>query len=145
VIRQNFATINNLTECSEPYNETNSTLTEFDFKKRKLVKGQWVDVKDTINQWLEAQVIDVQNNKVFIHYNGWGTRWDEWIDMDSDRIRPFRYYTQQIEIYNHHSPFPNYKPDADVNMQGTTQSDFFDSFDDLSKYNILYRKTLGNC
>jgi len=65
--------------------------------------GQWVDVKDTINQWvfhyfsnseylfkLEAQVINIRDNQAFIHYNGWGTRWDEWIDMNSPRIALFR-------------------------------------------------------
>ena len=40
----------------------------------------WVDVKDTIDQWLEAQIINIADDKIFIHYNGWGSRWDEWID-----------------------------------------------------------------
>lgn len=35
--------------------------------------GQWVDVKDTVAQWLEATVMDINHDdkKVFIHYNGW--------------------------------------------------------------------------
>lgn len=35
--------------------------------------GQWIDVKDTINQWLEATVMDIKESerKIFIHYNGW--------------------------------------------------------------------------
>ena len=41
---------------------------------------------------MEAEVIDInsRDSKVLIHYNGWGNRWDEWIDMKSDWIRPFR-------------------------------------------------------
>lgn len=35
--------------------------------------GQWLDVKDTVSQWLEATVMDVSETQrtVFIHYNGW--------------------------------------------------------------------------
>lgn len=35
--------------------------------------GQWIDVKDTVNQWLEATVmnVDLRERKVFVHYNGW--------------------------------------------------------------------------
>lgn len=92
-------------------------------------------MKDTIDQWLEAQVINVRNNEVFIHYNGWGNRWDEWIDMASDRIMPFRFHTQQNTLYNYHSPFPNSKPDADVSMQGNSSNtqDFFEYFSELQK------------
>ena len=35
--------------------------------------GQWIDVKDTVAQWLEATImnIDVDRNEIFVHYNGW--------------------------------------------------------------------------
>jgi hypothetical protein len=35
--------------------------------------GQWVDVKDTVSQWLEATVmaVDLIEQRVFVHYNGW--------------------------------------------------------------------------
>ena len=41
--------------------------------KRRYFVGQWVDVKDTVSQWLEATVmmIDEDGQRVFIHYNGW--------------------------------------------------------------------------
>ena len=40
---------------------------------RVFYTGQWVDVKDTVNQWLEATIMQVDNvgRRVFIHYNGW--------------------------------------------------------------------------
>jgi hypothetical protein len=69
---------------------TSKTITPFDFNKSKYEVGQWVDVKDTIDQWLEAQIIQVRNNMVYVHYNGWGTRWDEWIEMNSPRIAAFK-------------------------------------------------------
>lgn len=98
----------------------------FDNNLRRFKKGQWVDVKDTINHWLEAQIIDIRdNNSVLIHYNGWGTRWDEYIDIASDRIRPFRFYTKQTRFTNYLSPYPDHKPDADISMQSTDNSDVF--------------------
>ena len=58
----------------------------------KFYKGMWIDVKDTIDQWLEAEVLDVDKNnkRILVHYNGWGSRWDEWLSMNSDRISIFR-------------------------------------------------------
>lgn len=42
-------------------------------RTRKFFVGQWVDVKDTVSQWLEATILDVddQEEKIFVHYNGW--------------------------------------------------------------------------
>ena len=147
-IKQNCTTIENLLDNSKNINEitfninptltnttTNTTNTTnnnqlkieyLDFKNRKLEKGQWVDVKDTINEWLEAQVIDVKENKVHIHYNGWGTRWDEWIIMDSDRIQLFRTYTTQSTLFHHHSPYPVNKPDESIKQTDNEGSDFFE-------------------
>ena len=59
--------------------------------------GQWIDVKDTVNQWLTATVMDInyESHKIFVHFNGWPVRWDEWIDWDSSRVSLFRSYTSQ--------------------------------------------------
>lgn len=131
-------------ENLESFNE-DAKIECFQFPKRKLTKGQWVDVKDTIDQWLEAQVIDIKENKVYIHYNGWGTRWDEWIDMDSERIMPFRYHTRQTTFSNYNSPFPNVKPDANVSVYNQNDSNnkhqFYDFFNDLN-YSFNYCKEI---
>jgi len=141
-ILQNFATLNNLAECSTQStvmeNFSNSDVDPFDlfnFRQRKFIKGQWVDVKDTIEQWLEAQIIDVKDNQVYIHYNGWGTRWDEWINIDSDRIRPFRFHTRQSTYSHYQSPFPSVKPDANVSIESNLppQDSFFDIFDEIER------------
>jgi len=120
---------NNLNKLNE-----NTRIETFDFTKRKLCLGQWIDVKDTIDQWLEAQVIDLKDDKVYVHYNGWGTRWDEWIEMKSDRIMPFRYYTKQRTFSNYNCAFPNVKPDANVNIYNTndnSENQFYDIFSDI--------------
>ena len=70
-----------------------TNLKQFATGQRQFYVGMWLDVKDTIDQWLEAQVTNMRANQIFVHYNGWGARWDEWIDKDSPRIAVFRTYT----------------------------------------------------
>ena len=107
----------------------------FDLNKRILAKGQWVDVKDTVEQWLDAQVIEVSddNKMVKIHYNRWSTRWDEWIPTNSPRIMPFRYHTRQSTLTNYHSPFPNKKPDMGVTLL---------SFENLNRNSCVHPSSL---
>eukprot|EP00469_Lotharella_globosa_P010517 CAMPEP_0167776592 /NCGR_PEP_ID=MMETSP0111_2-20121227/3213_1 /TAXON_ID=91324 /ORGANISM="Lotharella globosa, Strain CCCM811" /LENGTH=427 /DNA_ID=CAMNT_0007666661 /DNA_START=217 /DNA_END=1500 /DNA_ORIENTATION=+ len=74
---------------------------------------QWVDVKDTTENWLEAQIIDVDGEHVAIHYKGWKTKYDEWLDLsrgspDWDRIaRPLS------RFHDHPEPHPRHKEFAD--------------------------------
>jgi hypothetical protein len=103
-------------------NDSDNSLDCFDFEKRELKVGQWVDVKDTINQWLEAQVVEVGDGKAFIHYNGWGTRWDEWVEMSSQRIAVFRTHTIQAATSSYLSPFPNTPTDTEDNIMLSTPS-----------------------
>ena len=107
----------------------------FNLNRRILAKGQWVDVKDTVEQWLEAQVIEVSedNKMVKIHYNHWSTRWDEWIATNSPRIMPFRYHTRQSTLTNYHSPFPNKKPDMGVTLL---------SFENLNRNSCVHPSNL---
>ncbi len=85
----------------------------FECKKIPFELGQWVDVKDTIDQWLEAQVTKIRGNELYVHYNGWGNHWDEWIDAASPRIAPFRTYTLQYPSSRYLSPAPNIQPDSE--------------------------------
>jgi hypothetical protein len=82
-------------------------------ESRNFSKYLWVDAKDTVDQWLEAQVVDVAAGQVFIHYNGWPSRWDEWIEFNSPRIQYFRTYTQQSISAPMHSPHPITPVDAE--------------------------------
>lgn len=77
----------------------------------------WVDVRDTIGQWLEAQVIQLRESQVFVHYNGWGVRWDEWIDCKSPRISVFRAHTVQNPRSNYLCPYPNVQPDSNQQLE----------------------------
>ncbi|CAM9566036.1 unnamed protein product [Chrysoparadoxa australica] len=77
--------------------------------ERRFYVGQWLDVKDTVNQWLEATCISKSpcGTRLLIHYNGWPPRWDEWIRSDSPRIGPFRTRTVHNAGGNHVCPAPN--------------------------------------
>jgi hypothetical protein len=79
---------------------------------RQFYCGQWVDVKDTVQQWLEATVMNVDSDRrmVFVHYNGWPQRWDEWIRWDSPRIAPFRSRTTHSVLTGTSCPTPNVVP-----------------------------------
>jgi hypothetical protein len=37
-------------------------------------------VKDEKNKWLEAQILEVANDYIKIHYKGWSSKFDEYID-----------------------------------------------------------------
>ena len=84
---------------------------------RRFYKGQWVDVKDTVDQWLEAQIIEIiqtlNGTQAFVHYNGWPNRWDEWIDINSPRIQYFKTHTYQSLASPMHSPHPVNSTDAE--------------------------------
>ena len=124
-IAQNLIQVQNMIEFGNynDYKENDNISQEYDMNcfnldKRVLEKGQWVDVKDTVNKWLDAQVIEVSENKkqVKIHYNKWNSKWDEWIDTNSPRIMPFRYHTRQENLTHYNSPFPNKTPDKGITL-----------------------------
>ena len=56
-----------------------------------LVINDYLDVKDTVGKWTQGQVIGekIVNGKkcIEIHYIGWGDKFNEFIDRDSDRLK----------------------------------------------------------
>eukprot|EP00457_Paulinella_chromatophora_P000063 gb/GEZN01000063.1/.p1 GENE.gb/GEZN01000063.1/~~gb/GEZN01000063.1/.p1 ORF type:complete len:2729 (+),score=457.52 gb/GEZN01000063.1/:65-8188(+) len=66
---------------------------------RKWVVGDKVDCKDTMQSWLVAEIIEIREkphgeDEIKIHYVGWPSRWDEWIERTSDRVSPLATYTK---------------------------------------------------
>ena len=88
----------------------------FTLKNASYFVGQWVDVLDSIEQWHEAQIVKIEGGKGFIHYNGWGDRWDEWIKLDSPRIALFRTHTIQFASSRYYSPSPNIATDSSIEI-----------------------------
>lgn len=111
-MQSNYTTNSLLRNKSIQYNISQSDFTnknsniEFplkfiDFENRTFTIGQWIDVKDTVDQWLEAEVINLRHREVDgedkleikVKYIGWEDYWNEWLPSNSARIMPFRYYT----------------------------------------------------
>ena len=118
---QNLISINNFQKCKTSFKKDNNSrganMETFDFLKSTYEVGEWVDVKDTIEQWLEAQVIQVRGTKAYVHYNEWAPRWDEWIDFSSPRIRNLKVYTLQPPSSVFSSPYPGRACDSNVEPQ----------------------------
>lgn len=116
-----------LTNNQKPIDES-----AFNLAKRKFTVGQWVDTKDTIDKWLEAQVISVSGDEVKVHYNGWNDSWDEWISVSSQRIAPFRTHTVQSQESCYLSPAPSTPLDGKSNnlspLHNSTKTTFEKSY-----------------
>eukprot|EP01084_Bolivina_argentea_P147458 257986_1 len=48
--------------------------------------GNKIDLRDNFGRYLKAEIIESEenNNKVKIHYIGWNSMWDKWINIQSD-------------------------------------------------------------
>ncbi len=109
-------------------NETNMNST-LDFKV-----GQWIDAKDSLEQWCEAQIMDVKDKRVFIHFFGWGNSFNEWINYDSNRLALFRSYTLQSPFTKYYSAFPNKKDDGGLIITNVKDFDNFENLHDLVNF-----------
>lgn len=61
---------------------------------------QRLDVKDTTGKWLEAQIIDLNNDFIKIHYKGWASKFDEYIPISSQQLD-----TKYAEVGKYSSAF----------------------------------------
>ena len=118
-VAQNLISIESLLKARNDPAER--PLDPFDLAKRRFKPGQWVDLLDTANQWLEGQIIQVHTHvealpSVHVHYNGWPARWDEWLSTDSSRIQLFATRTgcTPRHLAQMYSPYPRRSPDSPV-------------------------------
>ena len=133
---QNISVINHLLKLRNNFTISNflqnKTIIPFNLSKKKFEVGEWVDVKDTTDNWLEGQIINKRtiNNKIqfLIHYSGWGGRWDEWIDQSSPRLSYFRTYTLQSIQSVLLSPNPTLVYDGNINNNEYNQKRPIDLF-----------------
>ncbi|XP_065317720.1 uncharacterized protein LOC135926010 isoform X2 [Gordionus sp. m RMFG-2023] len=52
-------------------------------------KGSYIEARDG-DHWYIAKVIDYKKEarKILIHFKGWNNKYDEWLSLDNERIRP---------------------------------------------------------
>ena len=53
----------------------------------------YIDCKDTMGCWCVAQIISAKKEKIQIHYIGWSKNYDEVLDVNSNKIAPFRRFS----------------------------------------------------
>lgn len=57
--------------------------------------GYFVDAMDSSQRWLAASIKEVDPAKgVLIQFDGWSSKWNEWLSMRSSRLAPFRRHSR---------------------------------------------------
>eukprot|EP00475_Leptophrys_vorax_P021286 TRINITY_DN28_c0_g1_i1.p1 TRINITY_DN28_c0_g1~~TRINITY_DN28_c0_g1_i1.p1 ORF type:complete len:571 (+),score=130.99 TRINITY_DN28_c0_g1_i1:91-1713(+) len=56
---------------------------------------QWIDVQDSDSKWYEAQIIqlDASRDSVLVHFKGYHSKFDIWLPIHSNRIKPLHTHT----------------------------------------------------
>ncbi|KRX01602.1 Chromo domain protein [Pseudocohnilembus persalinus] len=62
--------------------------------------GEQIDCKDTVDKWLNAEIISKRATECRVHYTQWSTKYDEWISIYSDRMLKQWRKGQPIKINN---------------------------------------------
>jgi hypothetical protein len=50
-------------------------------------RDSYWDVADSLGKWLPAHILNRTGDRVFVHYEGWDSKWDEWIDFNKEPLR----------------------------------------------------------
>lgn len=82
-----------LIKNGQPLDTDECSDSDVDLQDREFEVGQWVDCMDTAHKWLCAQVVQINQNRVLIHYDGWSDKWNAWYDKSSPRVQAFGKYT----------------------------------------------------
>lgn len=79
---------------------------------RSLEAGQWVDCRDSVGRWQRATVAGLKRQRLSgvevakIHFDGWSSRWDEWVPVASSRIEPYGLVTGDMDPADHKGDGP---------------------------------------
>ncbi|KAL1444244.1 hypothetical protein MTO96_029930 [Rhipicephalus appendiculatus] len=78
--------------------------------------GTRVEARDFQDKWYAAKVVSVdeENGDVLIHFEGWSSRYDEWLPMDSPRLRLAANLHTRKEVKKHRFKKSEYKKGEEV-------------------------------
>ncbi|KAH7962799.1 hypothetical protein HPB52_018027 [Rhipicephalus sanguineus] len=78
--------------------------------------GTRVEARDFQDKWYAAKVVSVdeENGDVLIHFEGWSSRYDEWLPMDSPRLRLAANLHTRKEVKKHRYKKSEYKKGEEV-------------------------------
>ena len=60
---------------------------------RDIRVGDVIDAKDSEGRWFDSRIVEVDRDRVKVHYNGWSSRWDSWVDRKDESIQPHLTHT----------------------------------------------------
>ncbi|XP_050045363.1 PHD finger protein 20-like isoform X2 [Dermacentor andersoni] len=78
--------------------------------------GTRVEARDFQDKWYAAKVVSVdeEDGDVLIHFEGWSSRYDEWLPMDSPRLRLAANLHTRKEVKKHRYRKSEYKKGEEV-------------------------------
>ena len=100
-------------------------------KFRDFEDGDIIDCKDTMGDWYESVVLDVKDDQVLIHYEGWPNVWDEWIDKSSSRLAPYR--THSLRVGAAHARFLYSQQQQQLQQQNLMRQNHHQNFVNRSR------------
>jgi hypothetical protein len=62
--------------------------------------GDILDVKDTQDKWYEGTILKISEDDIYIHFNGWSRKWDQWFDKNSDKLAKRGTYTSVPRFFS---------------------------------------------
>eukprot|EP00455_Lapot_gusevi_P006773 TRINITY_DN128_c0_g1_i2.p1 TRINITY_DN128_c0_g1~~TRINITY_DN128_c0_g1_i2.p1 ORF type:complete len:941 (-),score=443.20 TRINITY_DN128_c0_g1_i2:252-3074(-) len=60
--------------------------------------GDDIDCKDSMGKWYESTIRDIKDGKVLVHFKGWQSKWDEWLEFNDDRMDALSAHTDGAYI-----------------------------------------------
>ena len=78
-------TSNGGASTSTKSSSSKSSKTKMDF-----TPGSLIEARDFADNWFPSKIVEVdaEGGEVLVHFQNWSSRYDEWISMDSARLRP---------------------------------------------------------
>ncbi|TYZ68490.1 hypothetical protein PybrP1_008879 [[Pythium] brassicae (nom. inval.)] len=85
-----------------------------------LTIGDWLDVLDFVGVWNVAQVLSIPSpNAVEVRYDGWDTKYNEVVPLNSERVAPFHTYTWSVKCWAKYKNWPWWPAVVTVRTPGT--------------------------
>ena len=57
----------------------------------------FVDARDSEGRWFDSVVVEVDGSKVKVHFRGWSSRWDTWVEKeDQSSLQPLFARTKDL-------------------------------------------------
>ncbi|KAK9722491.1 hypothetical protein K7432_002643 [Basidiobolus ranarum] len=68
--------------------ESKKRRTSHNIFKERFKIGSTIEVRDRLKEWCNGSVVAIKGYRILIHYEGWPSTHDEWIEINSKRLKP---------------------------------------------------------